>query len=72
MSDGTSTNLSISGNEVKYSGGSVYTKEIDKSLSDIKITGNNSNGYYNFKISGTNIFVANDYEMNIFVYNGCK
>ena len=50
----------------------VDTKEIDKSLSDIKLTSNNSNGYYNFKITGTNIFVDNNYDMNIFVYNECK
>lgn len=72
MTNGTRVKLSVTGNKVEYIGSNNYTKEIDKSLSDIKLTSNNSNGYYNFKISGTNIFVDNNYDMNIFVYNGCK
>ena len=71
MSDSTVVNLSVDGNVVEYSGGESYSKEIDSSLSDITLTSRNSNGYYLFKISGTNIFVDEDYDMNIFVYNGC-
>ena len=69
MTNRTIVKLSVSGNKVEYIGSSTYSKEIDKSLSDIKITSNSSNGYYNFKITGTNIFVDNNYDMNIFVYN---
>ena len=49
-----------------------YFKKIDNSLSDVCITSSNYNGYYNFKISGTNIFVDENYDMNIFVYNECS
>ena len=72
MTNRTIVKLSVSGNKVEYIGSSTYSKEIDKSLSDIKITSNSSNGYYNFKITGTNIFVDNNYDMNIFVYNECR
>ena len=72
MTNGTRVKLSVSGNKVEYSGSGTYTKERDKSLSDIKLTSHNSNGYYNFKITRTNIFVDNNYDMNIIVYNGCK
>lgn len=72
MNSGNTVNLSISGNKVEYSGSVTYSKEIDKSLSDITLTSNNSNNYYLFKISGRNIFVDNNYDINIFVYNGCK
>lgn len=71
MSNG-SVSLSVIGNKVEYNGSDNYSKEIDKSLSDITLTSSNSNGYYNFKISGTNIFVDENYDMNIFVYNGCR
>ena len=60
MTSGIRVKLSVSGNEVEYTGSGTYSKEIDKSLSEIKITSNNSNGYYNFKISGTNIFIDNN------------
>lgn len=66
--------ISIEGSKVKYmdlDNQLLYEKNIDKSLSNIKLTSSNSNGYYNFKISGTNIFVDENYDMNIFVYNGC-
>lgn len=66
-----SVRLSVNGNLVKYTGGGSYSKEIDSSLSNITLTSSNSNEYYNFKISGTNIFVDENYDMNIFVYNGC-
>lgn len=72
MGNGNIINLSLSGNKVLYNGGESYSKEIDKSLSDITITSSNSNGYYNFKISGANIFIDENYDMNIFVYNSCE
>ena len=72
MNSGNIINLSISGNEVEYSGSVTYSKEIDKSLSDITLTSNNSNNYYLFKISGKNIFIDENYDMNIIIYNGCK
>ena len=64
--------LSLNGNRVDYNGSNNYSKDIDNSLSDITLTSSNSNRYYNFKISGTNIFVDENYDMNIFVYNGCE
>jgi len=72
MNSGNVVRLSVTGNNVEYTGSGSYSKEIDSSLSNIKLTSSNSNGYYNFKISGTNIFVDNNYDMNIFVYNGCE
>ena len=72
MSDNTIINLSVNGNLVEYTGSDTYSKDIDKSLSDISLISSNSNGYYNFKISGTNIFVDENYDMNIFVYNECE
>lgn len=64
--------LEVDRNKIIYSGTNSYSKEIDSSLSDIKITSGTFNGYYYFKISGTNIFVDENYDMNIFVYNGCR
>ena len=72
MNDNTIINLSVIGNKIEYTGSESYSKEIDKSLSDIILTSGNSNGYYIFKISGTNIFVDDNYDMNIFVYKGCR
>ena len=72
MTDSTVVKISINDNKIVYSGGNNYSKDIDKSLSNIKITSSNSNGYYNFKISGRNIFVDDNYDMNIFVYNECR
>jgi len=72
MNSGDIINLSVSGNKVEYSGSESYSKDIDKSLSDITLTSNNSGNYYLFKISGRNIFVDENYDMNVFVYNGCK
>jgi len=69
---GNTVNLKIDGNKVVYSGINSYSKKIDSSLSDIKLTSSSSNGYYYFKISGTNIFVDDNYDMNIFVYNECR
>lgn len=69
---GNIVRISLSGNKVVYNGSNTYSKDIDKSLSDINLTSSNSNSYYNFKISGTNIFIDENYDMNIFVYNGCE
>lgn len=63
--------LSVSDKNVTYNGGSNYSKKLSDNLSNVKITSSNSNGYYNFKISAGNIFVDDDYDMNIFVYNEC-
>lgn len=73
MNDNSVITLSVSvtDNVVRYTGSESYTKKIDNSLSNIKLTSSNSNNYYNFKISGENIFVDENYDMNIFVYNGC-
>lgn len=65
--------LSVSGNIVKYTDSSnsvIYSKEIDSSLSNISLTGKISYDYVFFKIDGENIFVDQDYGMNIFVNNG--
>ena len=72
MNSGNIINLSVSGNKVEYSGSKNYFKDIDKSLSDITLTSDNSSNYYLFKISGRNIFIDENYDMNIFVYNECK
>lgn len=64
----------IDGDIIKYmdlDDNIIYEKKIDDSLSNIKLTSSNSNNYYNFKISGENIFIDDNYDMNIFVYNGC-
>ncbi len=71
MNNGTVIKLSVSGNVVEYTGSTSYTKEIDSSLSNINLTSRSSNNYYLFKISGENIFTDENYDMNIFVYNGC-
>lgn len=72
MDSGNIINLSISGNKVEYNGSESYSKDIDNSLSDITLTSDNSSDYYLFKISGKNIFIDENYDMNIFIYNGCK
>lgn len=72
MENNSVVKLSVSNNSVEYVGTKSYTKNIDSSLSDIKLTSSNSNGYFSFKISGTNIFADNNYDMNIFVYNACE
>ena len=64
--------LSVSDKNVTYNGSSNYSKKLSDNLSNVKITSSNSNGYYNFKISADNIFVDDDYDMNIFVYNSCE
>lgn len=72
--------LSVSGNRIVYRFSNSYSrqiennyfKEIDSSLSNIKITSSSSNGYYFFKISGTNIFMDENYDINIFVYSECR
>ena len=71
MNDDSVITLSVNDNIVEYTGSESYTKKIDDSLSNIKLTSSNSNNYYNFKISGENIFIDDNYDMNIFVYNGC-
>ena len=71
MNDNSVITLSVTDNVVRYTGSESYTKKIDNSLSNIKLTSSNSNNYYNFKISGKNIFVDENYDMNIFIYNGC-
>lgn len=75
MSSGKKRVISNNGNLIEYkdtNGNVIYSKEIDNSLSGVCITSSNSNGYYNFKISGTNIFVDENYDINIFVYNRCE
>jgi len=72
MNNSIVVRLSVSGNKVIYNGSNSYSKEIDSSLSNIKLTSRTSNGYYNFNISGTNIFIDENYDMNIFVYNVCR
>lgn len=72
MSDNNIVNLKIDGNKVIYSGTNSYSKNINNSLSNITVSRSTSNGYYNFKISGTNIFAEDNYDMNIFVYNECR
>lgn len=47
----------------------IYTKELQESFSNISINSTNSNGYYNFKITGKNIFIDKSYNINIIVYN---
>jgi len=64
--------LSLNNNVIEYAGSGNYSKDIDKSLSDITLTSSSSNNYYLFKISGRNIFIDENYDMNIFVYNGCE
>ena len=60
-------------NLIEYDNGSeYYSNKIDDSLSNVTISSTNRNGYYNFKISGTNIFLEEDYDMNIFIYNRCN
>lgn len=71
MTDGSFVKLAVNNNKVEYTGSENYSKDIDKSLSNITLTSSNSNEYYNFKISGTNIFMDKNYDMNIFIYNGC-
>ena len=59
--------------------GTSYQKKIDNSLSNISLSCTSSKGncdspcaeYYNFKISGKNIFIDKNYDINIFVYNEC-
>lgn len=72
MNDSKVITLSVNGNLVEYIGSESYSKKIDDSLSSIMLNNSNSNNYYNFKISGENIFIDENYDMNIFVYNGCK
>lgn len=72
MNDTNIVNLKIDDNKVIYTSTNSYSKKIDKSLSNIKLTSSTSNGYYYFKISGTNIFIDENYDMNIFVYNECR
>ena len=75
MNNGKKIIISNNGNLIEYkesTGNVIYSKNIDDSLSNICITSSNSNGYYNFKISGRNIFVDDNYDMNIFVYNSCE
>lgn len=64
--------LSIYDNKIVYRGNNSYFKDLDERLSNVKLTSTNSDNYYNFKISGTNIFVDDNYDMNIIVYNECK
>lgn len=71
MTDNSLVKLSVNNNKVEYTGNESYSKDIDKILTDINLTTSSSKGYYNFKISGTNIFVDENYDMNIFVYNEC-
>lgn len=60
--------------------GTSYQKKIDSSLSNVSLSCTSSKGncdaecaeYYNFKISGENIFIDKNYDINIFVYNECK
>lgn len=64
--------LSVSNNLVKYTDSSnniIYSKNIDSSFSNISLTSSNRNDYYAFKISGENIFIDENYDMNIIVYN---
>ncbi len=70
--------LSVVDNVVKYSkedGEVIYLKKIDNSLSNITLTSYKEindrtwKGYYLFKISGTNIFTDNNYDMNIVIRN---
>lgn len=71
MTDGSRTVLSIADNSIKYDGGVDYTKKFDNRLSDPALSVSSSGDYYNFKISGNNIFLDEDYDMNIIVYNYC-
>ena len=77
LNNGTLRYLSVNDdNEIKYQKNldedeteDIYSKKIHNSLSDISISSSTDHGYYNFKISGENIFIDEDYEMNINVYN---
>lgn len=70
--------LSVIDNVVEYStedGEVLYSKKIDNSLSNITLTSYKEiddwtwKGYYLFKISGTNIFADEDYNMDIVIRN---
>ena len=75
MTDGSKRIISNTENLIEYkdlSGNIIYSKKIDDSLSDVCITSYNSDNYYLFKITGRNIFIDENYDMNIFIYNECK
>ena len=71
MEDGSIASLSVTDNLVEYNSSESYSKKIDKSLNNIALTVNIENNYYNFKIYGENIFIDENYDINIFVYNEC-
>jgi len=56
-------------NYTSESGAIIYSKNMKKSYSNITLTSTNSAGYYNFKITGKNIFIDENYDVNIIVYN---
>lgn len=62
----------IEDNTVKYmdlEDNIIYQKKIDNNLSNIILSSNSSGNYYNFQITGENIFLGDNYDINIFVYN---
>lgn len=64
--------LVVENNTVKYTDyddNIIYEKKIDSILSNISLTSTNNNGYYNFKISGENIFIKENYDINIIINN---
>lgn len=74
LQDGEQRVLSNDGNLIEYKdsiGNVIYSKMIDSSLSNVCVTSSYYD-YYLFKISGRNIFIGENYDMNIFTYNGCS
>lgn len=72
MNTGLIRKISTSGNRVSYTDGgasTIYSKKIDETFSNISLSGTNSSDYYNFKITGKNIFLDENYDINVIVYN---
>lgn len=64
--------IMVENNTIKYTDSDnnvIYEKKIDSSLSNINLTSTNNSEYYNFKISGENIFIKENYDINIIINN---
>ena len=72
--NGVVRKIKIEGGELKYTSGTdalIYSKKLKESYSNVTLVSDMStNGkYYNFKITGENIFIDENYNINVLIYN---
>lgn len=70
FSSGGSKSITLSSNNtISYDG---YVKKLNGNLHNVSLSGKLSGNYAYIKITSEDIFVSDDYDINIVLYNGCN